>query len=288
MKITAARGVRRAEVAQRKAEYDEQQRIHDEAYRDASARSRDARAEALKPVQDALMEALSQFTALHFDIDCRIDYSWNGDDVGRNYINVRVQCDQNNPTPDTSLRWEYSAHLSSSGSVVAETGSWSGLKATTPAQLRSLRQTVSALELLNTLDWKQLLDREVPDTDAFFADIPKAPERVDWTSQFNVADLEDLVGDKSSAVLVNNWENSGYWGRSVYVRILRDAGSQFVVNIIPTSEVDRYKQGGVENFRKYTLEDTKRVKKTTIRPIRDHEGNAQYWDIPEELAAVGG
>lgn len=282
MKITSARGVRRAEVTQRKSEYDAQEHEYDFA-RSLAAQAREADIDAIiEPVKAQLTQDLSIFDSVPLNISVRYEPRYSSDYTeGKGGLKVSIQSDDR--SENNALRWEYTVELDFDGNVVASTGSWSGLNATTPSQLLSLRQTVSILEYLSDVDWPEMLDKQLPRSN-YYENVPKKPQYVDWTSQYHIADMEDLVGDKSTAILVKNWESSDYYGRDLYIRILRDAGSQYVVNVIP----ERYKQlcdsGDFDRIPDYVFQDTRRIRKTTTHPVYDSEGNPQYWELPEKFA----
>jgi len=283
MKITATRGASRVEINKRRATYEAEEAAYKAAEAEISRKSYVARAELTEPVEAELREGLAAFTALRFDVEARFSSAFTADyGAERSYIKVRIVCNDRQ-SDDDALQWEYQADLDYDGNVIVKTGSWSGLQATTPAQMKSLRQTVMAIEYLNDLDWRSLIDKDSPGRRIYQENpLPEKPKWQDWRSEYRVADLADIVGDMSTAILVRNWENSGFYGNKIWVRILRDSGSQYTVNVIPES----YKQYAVEgkDIPGWVWTDTKRVRKNNLYPIYDNEDNPTYWDIPEEFA----
>lgn len=57
----------------------------------------------------------------------------------------------------TALSWNWSVKFDNNGTIVKDSGSWSGLKAITPDQLADLEESVRVLKVLNKIDWYMLL-----------------------------------------------------------------------------------------------------------------------------------
>lgn len=292
MKITAARGVRRIEVEERKKAWQAKQDAYEAASKAAQQAAIDERRAITRPVAEKIEQDLSRFNTLRFKVESRFDYAYDmtGNNDERTFIYVRVVCNENQRDESDALRWEYEVRLNNQGEVEAATGSWSGLNATTPAQLKSLRQTVMALEYLNSLDWKSLIDKSAPDTRHFYENLPDKPQQEDWSAQFRQADFEEIVGDPNSAILVWNWDGSEYWGRDIYISIVRESPAQYTVRMIPPRYKTLYEEEGSAAFDKipeYIFTNTKRVKKSNLRPVYEND-QPQYWDIPDELLVAKG
>ena len=90
---------------------------------------------------------LNKFSGLVFDVQVERAYS--------GLIEARVTCNEGRQfNDDVALAWSYTATIDKNGAVQIETASWANLKAATSAQLKSLQQTVKAIEYLQTLDWE--------------------------------------------------------------------------------------------------------------------------------------
>ena len=97
---------------------------------------------------------------------------------------------------DTALSWSYKAALSSDGEVIKETNSWSGLKAVTESQMQSLTETLEALKYLNSIDWKVLLNKTLPNyKDYRKTDVSKYAGRntPNFDRMLIEADIEDAI-----------------------------------------------------------------------------------------------
>ena len=279
MKITAARGVRRADVVKQRDEWTKNYEEYRQAEDRRAIKRREARYAVTDPIEQDIAQRLSKFSALRFNVEAKFDEAYsNTYDRSRVFVRVSITCNERE-TDEDALRWQYSVGLDVDGNVVTQTNSWSGLKATTIEQLRSLRQTVSALEYLSTIDWLEILDKAWPTVED--EPLPEKPENINWTRELDEAALEDIVGDPNTAILIRNWDNSPYWGKNVYIRIVKDSGSQYAVNVIPESYIDIVEQ--YPNRLKDTLRDVRRIRKSNIHVVHKDGDEPTYWDIPAEL-----
>ena len=74
---------------------------------------------------------------------------------------IRIEANQLDKFNEgNALSWDWSARVEN-GEVVKESGSWSGLKATTKEQLDNLKESVRVLERINSLNWDMIL-KEIP------------------------------------------------------------------------------------------------------------------------------
>lgn len=257
MKILANR---KDEVLKRKAQYDADMEAYEKEGRDRSQRMRNAEYEITQPVQEFLEQSLSHYSALEFDISVdRGHFRMPG-------LQVRIRCNEHTKfSDDSALSWSYDVSLDKEGQVVKESSSWSGLKACTEAQMKSLRQTVSALEWLNDLNWKEVLDKKMPDYEDFFGDMPKRPEHQDFNQQLAQAEVEDLIGT-NKIIKVQSWESCPYRGQ-VWLKILSETPSQYRAVIIPNYVVT---DGRAAEMLEKNPEDN-RIRKTSVKPVQPIE-----------------
>lgn len=227
MKITCSR---RDDVLKRKAEY--------EAKRDAYQKDSDerrqkyyrAKAEAMEPIKSKLEAKLAQFSALEFEVSVSRGYSWS-DAEDQNTVDVRILVDDRNHFDENSaLSWSYNVKIQD-GAVVKETSSWSGLKACTEAQMESLRQTVRALEWLNSVDWDEMLVADFPAREPFYEGALEAPKREEFGNELTYATIADLLGT-NKYIKVNNFESSPYRGRYIWLNPISETASQWKVRLI--------------------------------------------------------
>lgn len=251
MRITASK---KDEILKRKAEYEQKEaeyrRKENEYYRGRQEREENA----LKPAVDAIRAKMDEFDLLHIDVTG--DRRWGG-------FTIRVQCDEYSRDEDaTSLRWNYQATGDpDTGEVKKETGSWSGLQAVTELQLQSLKQSVAALEYLQSFDWEKYLTQDVSN---LYEGLERPryedrPQSEDFSAELKAAELEELVGT-TKAIKVNNFEGSYFYGNYVYILVDRMTPKQVYLVDIPVSYVENAKLGNVssKNSLKNRLNDNSR------------------------------
>ena len=209
-----------ADRAARQARHDEQERKYDEA--------EDAITSA---VANEIKSQLSKYSVLHFDVEVdRNNWRLPG-------LRIRVLCNERNLfDDDTALAWNYNVNLDESGNVNKESSSWSGLKATTKAQLESLTQTLDALKYLNSVDWATLLNKELPK----YADyVTESDPRYDsdvpnFDYMLMEADIEEAIGKdvllKGGASID---DNTGRKRGEAYYLILKQTPMQYEICRIP-------------------------------------------------------
>lgn len=222
MKIIASR---LDDVLREKEEYDARRKAYNDAQENAFRNYRQASNAVTRVVKEYLEQDLANFPALNFEV--RVDQDW------KDMISARVLCNEANKFAKTSaLSWSYEAKLNQkTGEVISETSSWSGLKATTPAQLDSLRQTVEALEYLNNVDWARLLDVQMPNFDDYAGDIPeRVPDR-SFSAEIAEAAIEDIIGT-NKAIRVYNYDGSDYnpYVKTLWMMVERATPSRYVAD----------------------------------------------------------
>lgn len=152
---------------------------------------RKARYDVIETIVSPLKDMLSKFTALEFDIYAE-ESGW------RPPLGVKVRIEANRGKlhdDDSALSWNWDVTVSGDGTVKKESGSWSGLSAVNETQLDSLRQTVAALEMLNSIDWKELLNVNFPNADDYVDyEGTHVPQRPNFEEQILWAELEELIG----------------------------------------------------------------------------------------------
>lgn len=127
---------------------------------------------------------------------------------------------------DTALSWSYQCSLNlDTKEVIRETNSWSGLQATTAAQLDNLKESVKAIELLSSADWAAMLDAEPVYTD-FVHTYPS--QKPDFEEQLAYATIEDSIG--STDMFLGRPYNIA--GKRSYYQILAETPKNYNVQEI--------------------------------------------------------
>lgn len=258
MKITSSKitAGRREDILKRKAEY-EAKRAEYEADRDERSHKFEmAEYDVMNPIKQQLESDLSVFNLLQFVVRVERHYGGKG-------VRVRIECNENRKFDDSvALAWNYDVNLTKDGEVKRESSSWSGMSAVTPEQVASLKQTVEAVEYLLNLDWASLLNVTLPHYRDYYDGALPEPEKEDFDAELREAELEGYIGT-DTLILVENFESSGWRGREVYVRLIRETPSQYVCNIFHPYELSSFKEQG----RKLADRYTQRVKKSNIVPV---------------------
>lgn len=229
--IRKARDEWDAEKARRSLIYDEQ----DAAYRQAERA-------ITKAIEDKITSGLASFNLLEFDVDVSPYGRYGGPGVS-----LRVDCNQQKVhDPSSALSWDYKAYITSDGEVGKESSSWSGLEACTEEAMASLKQTVAALEFLNSIDYAQLLNVKTPSREDFFTEDAYMREaRPDFESQLQEAELEEAVGQQV-LFLGTSLPNDEYHNRyqKIFYIILGETPKQYKIGRVDKWYFDQLIQGG--------------------------------------------
>ena len=243
MKITCSRY---DELKAKRAQYLRDVEKYNKASDEAMRKRRAAKDDALAPVKNALVAGLSKFNLLAFDL--RVDEGWSG-------IEARVTCNERDLfNPKNALAWSYTAQIDEeTGEVTRETSSWSGLKATNEEQLDSLKQTYEALIYLNSIDWKTLLNIQLPNYEDYTKGIIRPNEEV-TQRELDEALLESLIGQNKAIAIHNPNSERSRWDPDYYfAKILKDSGSQYTVELVGAGRSrsinEQAQQNAIDAFR---------------------------------------
>ena len=170
------------------AEYDKQDKI----YKDQENKYRHAMYDVADNLQKEVVNAIGNTT-----INLRVDVDNYG--IGADGYQVRVYGNDSNKFADNvALSWDWKVYLGEDGTVLKDSSSWSGLKATTPEQLNDLEETLRILKLLNNLDWTRLIgnaNAKRPKYDDYVtAPYPSRSDRPNFEQQLKDAAVEDTIG----------------------------------------------------------------------------------------------
>lgn len=192
------------QLLREKAAYDRKNGEYDTAMEMARRKYESAKDDIIQPIVDKVKQGLEKFNLL--DIEVR------GSTRFREGIEIEVRCNEiSNRMESHSLRWSYDVWFNrSTNEVEYESNSWSGVKLTTPDQLADLKQTVQAVEFLQSLDWASMLSQQLPKMQDFAEGIEYPDDRYrDFNSELKEAKFDDCVGER---VAIHGYatETSGY------------------------------------------------------------------------------
>lgn len=246
MKITCSRY---DELKAKRDQYKAAAARYNEAYDDAISRHDADERLKLDPIEDMLVSELSKFNILSFDV--RVETSW------RNGIKVSISCNEDDKfNPKNALAWSYTAELNrKSGEVKRESSSWSGLNAVTEEQLNSLRQTYEALRYLNSINWSEVLNVELPKFEEYTKDIGERPAEEVSERELDEALLESLIGQNKAIAIRNPNSERSRWDPNYYfAQILKDSGSQYTVEFVGAGRFspinEQTQQNAIDAFRR--------------------------------------
>lgn len=112
--------------------------------------------------------------------------------ASKNRRGVSVHVDNgDSPHDEQALNWQWNVILSDEGEIEKDSGSWSGLSATTPEQIDNLKESVRIIEILNNLDWGKILNVELPRYKDYIK--TEVPQRENFEEQLLEADVEDAA-----------------------------------------------------------------------------------------------
>lgn len=261
MKITCSK---RDEILKKKEEW--------EAKRDAAFKQEQADEQSFyeaenavtSVVKDEIMKELGKYTSLHFDVDVdRGRYRRPG-------LRIYIRCNETNRSDSDALAWDYLAEFNEDGEVEKQTSSWSGLKATTEAQLESLEETLEALRYLNSVDWARLLDKQLPNwKDYMTTDTTEYRNGPNFKQMLLEADIEDLIGKD---ILISGSASVDEKGRKygkLYYMILRQTPSQYEVISIPGYVINDERTDIREVIEKNKGKYSYRIKKSKLFDLID-------------------
>lgn len=238
---------RRDDILKAKAEHEEYQQRQREQY-DAFAKAQIAITDGIK----AIVEDKIGPTTLDLLIDAGVSYS--------DMIQISVSDESNVTGGNKALSWRWSVHLDKSGDVVKDSSSWSGMNATTPEHIKSLKEVLRVLEVLNDIDWKNVLNVELPKYEDYVDSTPSPHAGRDFKNELFEADIEEAIG--ADVLLKGHGYKYYKSGATVGYKILSETPAQY--NVLEVSLFN-------DNMMRQDLQGSSyRVKKSTFMQLLNH------------------
>ena len=240
MKITCSK---RGDILKRRDEwknqYDTQKAKYDEEFSNWET-AYDDKADQIK---HNVEEIVSKFNKLTFNIDVQSQLRHD-----HYSINIRVN-EYNKFDDDVALSWSCRFEVSDDGEIVKSTNSWSGLTATTPAQIESLKQSVECIEILMNTDWEVLLNTHVPNyKDYVKTQVPEDLSR-DFDRELLEADIEDMMGTHTIAEYDGPTRYyTNRYGNKVYLGFISETPKMYKVFEVSSAELDSTAYEDAVNF----------------------------------------
>lgn len=222
MKITATK---KDDILRKREEYDAESKILEDKIKQDESRYNEARFKTKVDLEKKVSSLIGP-TTLGLTIDAA--EGW----LGRSgwEINVRAN-DRVKFDDNVALAWNWEVKLDQEGNIVKDSGSWSGLKITTPEQIADLEESVRVIKILNNIDWSDIVNAptvkysDFMDEDAHNSLRDRKQARPDFESDLQAAELEDLIGGNTAIKL----RQDQYYRGSVW--------------ILPTGLTDKFIKG---------------------------------------------
>lgn len=259
------------ELRSQMAEYDATTSEFQRKYNEQSEAWRNARRVEKKALEQEVRDAIG--TSSISDITVRAETSlYDAANADRSLWDVYIRVNDNSKWDDaTALAWNYDIRMNKEGEVEKETGSWSGLRATTPEQLDDLRESVRLMEKIGSIDWSSLLQRAGINFDDYVdsenASQLRAREksRPDFEQDILKAEVEDYIGQPIWVQL--NGSPSSTWGspdREYYAKIKKETPARYEIDMLPAAYADMI---GKEDSNRYYMESLAVSKQNFLKHI---------------------
>lgn len=243
MKITAAKRSR-SDIIRDRDEYDSRRNTLHEEYDSQFRQYRDAVHSLTDSIQARVIQIVGEWPRLNLEITATQAYSY-----GIHGIEVNVSSNQHNLHDESkALSWNWSVIFDrETGDVKKSSGSWSGLQAISPDQMKSLRDSVTVLERLNDIDWASMLDVQVPEISNYVkvSTYSVDHDRPDFEQELLEVEIEDLIG---ADVLIKAVPGtSKFYRGNYYLGLIADSPSMIEVFEVPGSSVTVALESGDPN-----------------------------------------
>jgi len=206
----------RDDLIRQRDEYDAETARYQEVQDNNTKAFRAAYKKAQQDIENLARNAIGSTSQ---DLEIRVDESF------ANSWEISIYCHERDlHSENTSLAWHIDLKLDKDGNVAKETGSWSGLRATTPEQIDDLKESVRLIETINNIDWEPILKRALVDYAAFqdSENSAKLRERTksrpDFEKQIAESEISDIVGTNkwvkvqgSPTTYINDSGRGIYW-----------------------------------------------------------------------------
>lgn len=222
MKITATK---KDDILRRREEYDAESKILEDKIKQDEDRYNEARFKTRVDLEKKVSGLIGPTT---LSLTIEVSEGWFGNSGWEVNVraNDRVKFDDN-----VALAWNWEAKLDKDGNIVKDSGSWSGLKITTPEQIADLEESVRVIKILNNIDWSEILNAptvkyaDYMDKDAHDSLRDRKQARPQFEDELKTAVLEDLIGGNTA------------------IKLRQDQNYRGSVYILPTGLTDKFIKG---------------------------------------------
>lgn len=228
------------------------------------AKYNEALDEVLNGVKQQLVNNLSKFNLLNFDVNVRMGFH-------KDQIQVDISCNDHMSSDDVKglSSWRYSARIDyQSGKIIRDTTSSTNFKGTTDEDVEALLQTAQACKYLNSVDWETLLHTKTPDWKTYHPTEEDTSPRPNFEQQILEEEVKDAIANKT-LLHGTALENFGYLSNSNgWYLILKETPKMYVAGYIPdfSIEVDNLDR---DDAVAYASKYYQRIRKDTLLSALD-------------------
>ena len=222
MNTTITSAVQKADLVEARNEWDarnaEQKAKHGAQYEVYKSKC----AEVYSDIKAQVLDALS---GIETDLKIRVD---SGFSFSSNRAEVSVS-NEHDRSENQALRWDWKVSLDESGNPKFESSSWSGLQVTTIAQVKSLKESMRAIEVLMGFDWQNTLSVALPEYKDYVTEHTDIGKRPDFEGQLFDLEIAELIGANT---LIKGASTGGGRGRgrgTSWYLIVGESPKQFKV-----------------------------------------------------------
>lgn len=254
MKITASK---RDDILRQREEYDAETKRLENIEEEGKSKWEAALYEQKQALEKRVSDLIGS-TSINLIIDVN-PWGYYGSDSWS--ISIRAN-EGGNFKDNVALVWNWEVKLDKDGNVVKDSGSWSGLKATTTEQIDDLVESVRILKILNTTDWSEILRSpkaqwgDYVDKGITNSILDRKNARPKFEDDLQAAQLEDLIGGNTAIKL----KQDQYYRGQVWI-LPTGLTDKFIKGyIFPDYQVDKYTVDDIKN----TYGEERRTARTNI------------------------
>lgn len=220
---------RRDDIIRQRDEYDTEYKRRKQKVEDQEEEWRAAEYAVYNEVADVVR---NQLKGINLDLDISCDRRWG------NGLCIYVRDDNDKFNADKALSWNWEVYLNKDGEVIKDSGSWSGLKAVSEANIQYLEEILKCVKILNNMDWPTILDKQLPKFSEYVTEtVPNRNERPDFESQLFEVDVEEAVG--TGKLIIGHGYKYYRPSASVVYEVLSESPKQYTVCEMYMEEVKK-------------------------------------------------
>lgn len=262
------------DILRRKEEYDSETRKYSDVHEAQMKAWNMAVEEERRALEEEVKKLIGPTTLKELSVIAETDWYNHSrySSTSSRFWRVRVRANENIKfSEETSLAWHIEFNLDSEGNVEKDSGSWSGLKVTTPEQIADLEESVRVIKILNSADWATLLERagkayeDFVDQDNYQKMRERQMNRPDFEAELKSSEVEDMIANGDWLELSGS--PSSYYGDKSHkcmAKVISQTPATYKVYLTDPYYYSVYvKTGKVDESNLYSYT----VRKSTFNPL---------------------